>query len=297
MPEEIERIETLPKLPPRQPGGHKGDYGRVLIVGGSVGMVGAVALAANGALRGGAGLVSFAAPETVQPIIAPLCPCATSVALACDAKGQVSAKAVRQLSDAARQADVVAIGPGLAVGVGQKNLVLAMLELDRPVVLDADGLNNLAGTDGWPGRRRCALVLTPHPGEFARLTRRSVKAIQADRQGAAISAVRHWSRSTDPDSPALVCLLKGARTVVTDGRGVYVNQTGNPGMATGGSGDVLTGLIAALIGQGLGPFQAACLAAHIHGLAGDLAAADRGQISVMASDLLDYLPAAFQQRG
>jgi len=286
-----EEFTSLPKLPPRPREAHKGDFGRVLIVGGSRGMVGAVALAANAALRGGAGLVTFAAPQTVQLTIASLCPCATSEPLVCGPDGELAAGAVRQMVDAARRCDVLAIGPGMGVGPGQQNLLRAALELTKPLVLDADGLNNLTSLDGWPAIRRCPLVLTPHPGEFSRLTGKAVKDIQTDRRGAAFSAVREWTGQSAPQAPPLICTLKGAGTVVTDGARMFLNKTGNPGMATGGAGDVLTGLTAALMGASLRPFEAACLAVNVHGRAGDLAAEALGEASVIASDLLEYLPA------
>jgi NAD(P)H-hydrate epimerase len=294
MAESVERITAVCRLAPRRPEAHKGDFGRVLIVGGSRGMIGAVALASNAALRGGAGLVIFAAPETIQLQVAVLCPCATSVPLACNAAGELAKGSVAQMLEKAADCDVLAIGPGMAVGPGQERLLLAALEQKKPLIIDADGLNNLAAIDGWSGLGGCSLVLTPHPGEFARLTGRSVKEIQADREGAALAAVRGW-RKRAGDRRDLVCVLKGAGTVVTDGRRVYRNATGNPGMASGGSGDVLTGLTAALMGQGLAPFEAACLAVHCHGRAGDLAAQAIGQVSLMATDLLDYLPAAMKE--
>jgi len=289
----IERNEELPRLPRRRREGHKGDYGRVLIVGGSREMVGAVSLAANAALRAGAGLVTFAAPETIQQAVAVLCPCATSVALACDRSGRLARASVRQLAEAARGCDVIAVGPGMGRSPGAADLVRVVLEQENPVVLDADGLNNLAAIGHWPGKRRCELVLTPHPGEFARLTGRSVQEIQSDRQAAASAAVREWADQVTAKGPALVCVLKGAGTVVTDGERVYVNDTGNPGMATGGSGDVMTGVLAGLRGQGLAAFDAACLAARVHGRAGDLAAERLGELSVTASDILEFLPQAF----
>jgi len=296
MPENIETIERPVALPARKDDAHKGDFGRVLIVGGSRGMPGAVALAANAAFRGGAGLVTFAAPERVQLTIAGLCPCATSSPLACDPGGQLTAESVRQMIRLAGTADVLAVGPGLDVGLVQQNLVRAALEQSRPVVLDADGLNSLAALGQWWPARRCPLVLTPHPGEFARLSDRSVPEIQADRKQAAISAVERWSQDAE-GLPPVVCVLKGAATVVTDGNRVFVNRTGNPGMAVGGSGDVLTGLTAGLIGQGLAPLDAACVAVDRHGRAGDLAAEKFGQTSLMASDLLEFLPEAMKEAG
>ena len=285
-------VTDLPPLPPRPRDAHKGTFGRVLVVGGSGGMVGAPALAANAAFRGGAGLVAFAAPETVQLAVAALCPCATSVPLACEAGGSLAAEAVGQVCRAAASADVLAVGPGLGAGQVQGHIVRAMLEQDRPVVLDADGLNALQAIDGWWALRRCPIVLTPHPGEFARLTGRAVADIQADRRAAALAAAADW---TTDNAPPPACVLKGAGSVVTDSRRLYVNDTGNPGMAVGGSGDVLTGLAAALIGQGLATFEAACLAVNRHGRAGDLAAEALGEVAMMATDLLDYLPAAMKE--
>jgi len=289
----VEEVTDIPGLPARAREAHKGDFGRVLVVGGSRGMIGAPALAANAALRGGAGLVTVAAPEPVQLAVASLCPCATSLPLPCAPSGGPAADAVRTMLAAAGKADVLAVGPGMGVGGGAEQLVRAALGQARPVVLDADGLNNLARVDGWPARRACPLVLTPHPGEMGRLTGRSVGDIQSDRAEAASAAAGRWAAGAEPP---LALVLKGAGTVTTDGRRVQLNGTGNPGMATGGTGDVLTGLIAALIAQGLSPFDAARLGAHVHGRAGDLAAEDRGECGLIASDLLEHLPGALRER-
>jgi len=294
---QIEMFTKLPKLPVRRVDGHKGDYGRALIVGGSRGMIGAVSLAANAALRGGAGLVTFACPETVQQSVAVLCPCATSVPLVCGHTGEPTRASVRQMVSAAASCDVIALGPGMGMGTTQVDLVRAAIELRQPLVLDADGLNNLVRIDQWPAERQCPVVLTPHPGEMSRLSGKTVADIQADRQGVAVSMARQWACQTQLENLPFVCVLKGAATVVTDGRRVYINDTGNPGMATGGSGDVLTGLVAALIAQGIEPFQAACLAVNIHGRAGDLAAAEFGHISTIATDILGCLPQALQAVG
>jgi NAD(P)H-hydrate epimerase len=180
----------------------------------------------------------------------------------------------------------------MGVGPGQRDLVRAALDLGRPLVLDADALNNLPRIDDWPQLAAGPVVLTPHPGEFARLTGRGAKDIQADRVGAAVAAARGWRGDGNRQ---IVVVLKGAATVVTDGRRVYVNDTGNPGMATGGTGDVLTGVVAGLLGQGLTLFEAACLGVRCHGRAGDLAAARVGQVSLIATDLLDDLPAAMRE--
>jgi NAD(P)H-hydrate epimerase len=285
---DLQRITSLPPLPGRATDAHKGSFGRVLVVGGSRGMVGAVALAANSALRGGAGLVTFAAPEAIQLAVAELCPCATSTPLDGDSAGMLSPAGAQQAMEIAAGADVLAIGPGLGVGQGPQELVAAALGQDKPTVLDADGLNNLTRIENWPKQIRCPLILTPHPGEFSRLTGLAVKDFQSDRESAAVEAGRNWAGR----GGAPVCVLKGAGTVVTDGQRIYVNDTGNPGMATGGSGDVLTGLIAALIGQGMTCFDAACLGVWAHGRAGDLAAEEKGQASVIATDILESVPAA-----
>ena len=292
------RIEDLSKLTRRSRDGHKGDYGRVLVVGGSRRMIGAPALAANGALRGGAGLVTVASPATVQLAVAMLCQCATSVPLTCQKTGkqELSPEAVVQFRAIAEGCDILAIGPGLAVGQGQEMLIRAALEQEKPLVLDADGLNNLARIDNWPGLRRCPLVLTPHPGELARLTGTTSDAVQAGRQQAADQALADWLGRSQADKP-MVLVLKGAGTIVTDGQRSYVNETGNPGMATGGTGDVLTGLVAGLAGQGLDLFTAASLATYAHGLAGDLAAAAGTEETTIATDLLDHIPQAMQKLG
>ncbi|MDP6633729.1 MAG: NAD(P)H-hydrate dehydratase [Phycisphaerae bacterium] len=291
---DIQRITDVGGLEPRDRESHKSDFGRVLIVGGSRGMIGAPALSGNAAFRGGAGLVTLAVPEPVQLTVASLCCCATSIPLNCDENGDLSARAAQQIAQAAEGCDVLAVGPGMGVGVVQENVIRFALDQSRPVVLDADGLNNLAAISNWPQLRNCPLVLTPHPGEFARLTGLDVSTVQAGRESAAVEAVGKWGGS---NCPPPVCLLKGSGTVVTDATRLYVNDTGNPGMAAGGSGDVLTGLIAAFIGGGLSPFDAACLAARIHGLAGDLAADELGETSMTAADIIDYLPAAIRKAG
>ena len=321
---DYELITQIPSLPPRKPDSHKGTYGHVLVIGGSRGMLGAVALASNAALRGGAGLVTFAAPAAVQIAIAALCPCATSIPLPDEPRQYGD---LRPLAEAFGSMDVLAVGPGMGVGLAQQMIVRMALGQGLPVVLDADGLNNLAKIDNWPAIRRCPLVLTPHPGELARMTGRPIKEIQSDRINAALAAVRTWTAPAGEDrlsaAGPLVLVLKGAGTVVTDGRRVFINDTGNPGMATGGTGDVLTGLTAAILAQGLwaapcaepssqttrrrtctpyqlspyqlSPFDAAVLAVNRHGRAGDLAAAKLGQISLIATDLIDHLPEAMRQ--
>lgn len=289
MSEPLDVIAAPPRLPPRQPDSHKGTYGRVLVGAGSWGMTGAAVLCGSAALRGGAGLVQVACPADIQHVVAAGNPCYTTAGIATRADGTYSEACLEELARLADPADVVAVGPGLGDREDVGFLVRALLVMlpNKPVVLDADGLNVLAPlkADGLP-ERAGPLLLTPHPGEFARLLGIPTAEVQADRERLAVEFGRRHK---------LVLLLKGHQTVVTDGQRVYRNDTGNPGMATGGAGDVLTGLIAALIGQGLSAFDAAALGAWVHGRAGDLAAGELGQVALTATDLLDYLPGVFRE--
>jgi ADP-dependent NAD(P)H-hydrate dehydratase len=279
-------IDTLPPVPPRAPDANKGSCGRIAVVAGSRGMSGAAALCGVAALRGGAGLVKLSIPECIWPIVAASNPCYLTAPLPEDVQGRINAKAVPQLLEALRGQTVTVLGPGMGQSPELPDVLAAVLHADTtPLVLDADGLNTLAKHLDLLKTNKRPLVVTPHPGEFARLTGASITEIQSRRRE---SAVRFAEQLQG------VVVLKGHRTVVTDGDRVYVNTTGNPGMATGGTGDVLAGLIGALIGQGLEPFTAAQLGVYLHGLAGDLARDALGEPSLIASDLLDYLPPAFQ---
>ncbi|QEL20949.1 NAD(P)H-hydrate dehydratase [Limnoglobus roseus] len=276
----LSRATDVPRLPPRKPEGHKGSYGRVLVVAGSRGMSGAAVLCGSAALRGGAGLVTVACPDEILDVVAAGNPCYTTVGL--------TSPGTTDLRTRGPDYDVIAIGPGLGYGPDKQSLVRTYLAAypEKPLVLDADGLNNLdiVGFDNLS--RQVPAVLTPHPGELATLTGKTTNEVQANREPLAVEfAARH----------KVVLLLKGNHTIVTDGARVYTNQTGNPGMATGGCGDVLTGLIAALLGQKLSPFDAACLGAWAHGRAGDIAAAEVGQAALIASDLLAYLGKALRE--
>ena len=285
---EILPVCELPRLPPRAREAHKGTFGTVLVVAGSRGMAGAAVLTGRGALRGGAGLVRVASPMNVQDVVASGNPCYTTIGIRQHTDGTFSEGAVEELIEHARAADVVAIGPGLGQAEGVPGFVRALVSglPELPIVLDADGLNALAPlAEGFAGRSE-PLILTPHPGEFARLIGLSVAEVLEKRDLLAIA----FAAKT-----GVVLLLKGARTLVTDGRRIYRNTTGNPGMATGGSGDVLTGVIAALAGQGLSAFDAATLGAYVHGRAGDIAATELGVTALVATDLVDYLPRAFRE--
>jgi NAD(P)H-hydrate epimerase len=281
-------VSALPALPPRAPDSHKGDFGRVLVVAGSRGMSGAAVLCASAVLRGGAGLVRAAVPADVLPIVAAGNPCYMTAPLPHDDQGRLAAQAEAEVLRLAAVHDVVAAGPGLGNTPAVGAVVRALLAQARAaLVLDADALNVLAGQTEALRGRTVPPILTPHPGEFGRLLGRKVSGEPAVRQELAM----RFAAEND-----VVLVLKGHGTVVTDGRRVYVNTTGNPGMATGGSGDVLTGLIAALLGQRLEPFAAAQLGVHLHGLAGDLARDDLGEASLIATDLIAYLPRTLRQR-
>jgi NAD(P)H-hydrate epimerase len=279
-------VTEVPYLPPRAADANKGNYGRVLVVAGSRGMSGAAILCASAALRGGAGLVRLAVPESILFTVAAANPCYTTAPLPEDAPGRIGATALPELLDLVRANTVVVLGPGLGQSADVTRMLISLLEQTKaPVVLDADGLNGLVNHLDRLGGKVGPRVLTPHPGEFARLLGGDVATVQANRQGLAMRfAAQH----------GVVLILKGCGTVVTDGTRVYANTTGNPGMATGGTGDVLAGLTGALLAQGLETFAAAQLGVYLHGLAGDLACAALGEVALIASDLLDYLPHAFQ---
>lgn len=285
--------EPLPMLPPRSRDGHKGNYGRVLVIGGSRGMSGAPSMTGLATLRSGAGLVTVATPASTQPIVAGFSPCFMTLPLVEDDYGIADYANIVDLVGAREQFDVWAIGPGLGRGEGVTELVAQLYrEIPRPMVVDADALNGLAAA---LKRNPQALakpagprILTPHPGEFARLT-----GVNPGEERAARIAAAGKLCEQDPTGK-LTVILKGHESIICDGKQYAVNATGNPGMATGGTGDCLTGVIAGLLGQGLSPWDAARLGAHVHGLAGDLAAKQLGEVSLIASDLLTYLSEAFK---
>lgn len=285
---DLSPVNELPRLPRRAVDAHKGNFGKVLVVGGSRGMTGAAVLCGRAALRAGAGLVQVACPAAVQPVVAAGNPCYTTFGIRQHADGAFSEGAAADAIEWGRAANVLAIGPGLGHAPDAVGLVREVVRgLPRtPTVIDADGLNALAPFTDEFKNRPCPLVLTPHPGEFHRLTGRPTPDILAHREEAAVEFAARFG---------VVLLLKGAGTIVSDGRRVYRNSTGNPGMATGGAGDVLTGLIAALMGQNLRPFEAAVLGAWVHGRAGDLAAADLGQAGLTAADIAESLPRVFRE--
>lgn len=273
----LDHKTVLSLLPDRDPWAHKGCFGKILLLCGSRGFTGAAALAARAALRTGAGLVFLGVPESIygieavkldEPIVFPLP----------EEDRKLSAAAIPQILGRLPQMDAVLIGPGLGQSDGVFAVVKAVLEhFSGPVVVDADGINVLSTHRDLLRERVSPTIVTPHDVEFARLG----GVITEDRASSAAAAAR--------DLGAIV-LLKGHRTVITDGAECYCNRTGNPGMAVGGSGDVLSGIIVSLLGQGLSPIMAAACGAWLHGAAGDLCAKDLGQYGMLPSDMVEALP-------
>lgn len=273
----LDHKQVLNLLPTRNPEAHKGDFGRLLLLCGSKGYTGAAALAAMGALRCGAGLVYLGVPESIyaieavkltEPVVFPLP----------DQNGMLSRDAVALIEEHLTKVDTVLVGPGLGQSEGCQEVVRYVLQtFEGSVVLDADGINLLAAHKDMLRGRTCPVIVTPHTGEFKRLAGE----ISTTREEAAIALARELG---------IIVVLKGHRTVITDGEVCYINTTGNPGMAVGGCGDVLAGMITALLGQGLKPLEAAACGAWLHGAAGDICAEEIGQYGMLPSDMLNVLP-------
>ena len=279
----------VPLLPPRDPATHKGQVGRVAIIAGSRGMSGAACLAGLGALRGGAGLVRVYTAESVQPLVAASEPGMMTVGLQEDVEGRIV-----KIEDTG-WATVAAIGPGLGTDSTLPAVVARLAAgFAGPVVIDADGLNNLATVPNWwTARAKQPTIITPHPGEMARLrTGAGLPPLFGNDDDARLRCAHEYARLT-----SCVVVLKGYRTVVSTPTQAYINTTGNPGMATGGMGDVLTGLLAALLGQGFSAFDAARLGGYAHGLAADLCAKEIGPVGYLAREVADSLPAALARCG
>ena len=275
--QELNRQSVLSILPERDPFGHKGTFGKVLLLCGSRGFTGAAYLAAMGALRSGAGLVYLGVPEGIyaieavklnEPVVFPLP----------DKEGKLSEEAVPEIRKRLPAMDAILIGCGLGISEGTLAVVKAVLEnAVCPVVLDADGINVLSGHMDILRGRQYPTILTPHDGEFRRV-------------GGSVGDDRMASAGAFASEFGCVLLLKGHRTCITDGQTGYVNGTGNPGMAVGGSGDVLAGILTGLLGQGIEPLKAAACAAWLHGAAGDLCASELGQYAMLPTDMLSALP-------
>ncbi|MEZ6034524.1 MAG: NAD(P)H-hydrate dehydratase [Planctomycetaceae bacterium] len=287
MPEQFEN-EPVPVLPDRPEDGHKGTFGKVLIIGGSSGMSGAVCLSSVSALRTGSGLVTAAVPRSIQAIVAGYEPCVMTTGLEVDADGHLINVPRDRVEALLAGKDAIAIGPGLGQSAAVRDLVAIILETCRvPLVLDADALNVSADSGLLEKRNKsAACIITPHPGEFSRLTRQNISTDDDTR----IAMAADFAQSHQ-----LTVVLKGPRTVVTNGERLFINTTGNSGMATAGSGDVLTGIVVSLLGQRMESFEAAALGVNAHGRAGNIAASELGPRGMIASDLLTALPRAWEQ--
>lgn len=272
------RSDIVELLPTREADSHKRSRGSVAILGGSVGMSGAIILAANAAMRAGAGYVTAGLTASVQGIVAAASPEVLTRVLSTDEV--LGAHSLKEFKPVLERATALAIGPGLGQGNDQRQLVEAALaNVDLPVVLDADALNVLASDVQSLQLRTAPCVITPHPAELARLMGTSVEDIQSDRVKAVRAAAEQFGCTV---------ILKGFRTVISDGHRLVVNPTGGPSLATAGTGDVLTGVVATFLGQGLGSLDAAIAATYVHGLAGEIA----GEEGVIAGDVLEALPDA-----
>ena len=275
-------------LPRRRRSAHKGSFGRVLVIAGSEGMTGAACLCAQGALRVGAGLVTVGCPASVNDILEVKLTEAMTFPLPETYSRTLDTRALALILELAEEASVVAMGPGLSREPETAVLVRRLVaRVERPIVIDADAINALADAAMILEGDHAPAVLTPHPGEMARLMGVATDKVQARRAYFTEAAARRFRSAV---------VLKGARSIVAErGRPLTVNPTGNPGMASGGTGDVLTGMVAGLIALGLLPFEAAAAATYLHGLAGDIAADRVGEASMVASDLLEALPAAIRR--
>ncbi|MCF7894443.1 MAG: NAD(P)H-hydrate dehydratase [Candidatus Omnitrophica bacterium] len=271
----------------RKPETHKGSYGQVLVVGGSPGLTGAVCLCAQAALRIGAGLVKVAVAESLHSIFEIKLTEEMSIPLA-DKKGHLSAKAFKTIERSLDKVSVLVLGPGAGLHPATQKLVIKIIKkVDKPLVIDADGLNILSlSLKVLKKNNNQNIVLTPHLGEFSRLVKKKIRQIKENRKELAKNFALRYN---------LNLALKGHRTLVTNGKMVFENDTGNPAMATAGTGDVLSGMIAGLIAQGINSYEATKLGVHLHGLAGDLAAQEKTQSCVVASDLINYLPQAIKK--
>ena len=283
----LEAADVRRHFPAREADAHKGRFGHLLIVAGSLGKTGAAVLAARAALRSGVGLCTVATPASQQPIVAAQAPEYMTEALPETAAGSLALAGRERILELAHRMDAVALGPGLSLQPETQELArLLVAEVERPLVADADALSALAGHLDLLRRALGPRALTPHPGEMARMLGGSVDSVQGDR----LEVARSFGREH-----RVALALKGAGTAIggPDGR-VVVNPTGNPGMAKGGSGDVLTGIVGALLARGLDPVAALEAGCYLHGLAGDLTAAERGEIAMIAGDIVEKLPAALQ---
>ncbi|WP_010246051.1 bifunctional ADP-dependent NAD(P)H-hydrate dehydratase/NAD(P)H-hydrate epimerase [Acetivibrio cellulolyticus] len=270
-------------IPRRRRDSNKGTYGKILVVAGSRGMTGAACLTGGAALRSGAGLVYLAAPLSLVPVYAGALVEAVTIPFEDENKGYLPRQSISGILEQLNNVNVAAVGPGLSAGNEIADVVYNIIKGSRvPIVLDADGINLVAKDLSVLKDIRTQIVMTPHPGEMARLIGTSVKEVQKDRVNIARNFSKEWG---------VITVLKGSRTIIASPEGeIYINTTGNPGMSTGGSGDVLTGIIAGLIGQGLKPLDASIAGVYLHGACGDNIAAEKGEHGLIAGDLVREIP-------
>ncbi len=267
---------------------HKGDYGHVFIVAGSRGLTGAAALCAEATLRSGAGLATLGIPASLNLMMEKKLTEVITCALSETKEGTLSLKAKKKILDRSSSSDVVVLGPGLSINPETKKLIRELVvDIKKPMVLDADALNAISEDITLFKKIKREYVITPHPGEMARLIKKTTSYIKNNRLSVAKKFSSQYNKA--------VVVLKGAGTVVAKDNKSYINKTGNPGMATAGSGDVLTGIIAGFLAQGLKIFDASKLAVYIHGLAGDLAAKEKTEPGLIASDILEEIPEAIKR--
>lgn len=267
-------------IPKRGKDFHKGNCGEVFLVATSSGMTGAGILASLAALRSGAGLVKLAVPKSLQNFVDIATPEVITYGLTETYQGIISEKASKEILSLANKSDVLAIGPGLSSSIVTRSLT----SWNKAILIDADGLNSISDNPSILMKFVKPVIITPHPGELSRLIRISVKDIQANRVKAAKKAAK---------TLGVICVLKGAKTVVaTPDDLVYINKNGNPGMATAGMGDVLTGMIASFVAQGASPYDASIQGVYLHGLSGDLAVKSKGVHGLIASDVINQIPMA-----
>ena len=273
---------------PRPKTAHKGDFGRIFILAGSEGLSGACFLASMAALRSGAGLVTVGVPKCLVSPLARRLTEAMMLPLPQTKEGTLSKSAYSKIKRYSDTQDILALGPGLSMNFQTQTLIRRVfLESKKPMIIDADGINAFQGKVDLFKKAKASVILTPHAGEFVRLFGGPKPQSDPERKRRALAIAKKYG---------VVIALKGHHTVVASPNGkIYMNKTGNPGMATGGSGDVLTGVIAAMLGQHAEPYLAACFGVFIHGLAGDLAKKEKGEISLVAGDILNALPLAFQK--
>lgn len=267
-------------IPKRSRNAHKGSCGDVFIVAGSAGMSGAAILTSLSALRSGSGMVKLALPKSIQLYVDVVLREVITYAVPEDSLIQISKNAGSAILKNAARSDVMVVGPGIK----NSPILKQLIKWGKPILIDADGLNSIAANPRIIKQFKGPVIITPHPGELARLLNCEIKDIQKNRVQAAQNAAGKWG---------VICVLKGAGTVVAcSNKKTYVNKTGNPGMATAGSGDVLAGMIAAFISQRVSAFEAAILGVYLHGLAGDIALKSTGIHGLIASDIIEHIPKA-----